>query len=71
MIASSVTGVSGLGDSNGKYKPKNNCSCSCCGNALDQQPVNKKKIGCYKNYKICNKFNYKISKAGIVGKTCS
>jgi len=29
-MTSTVTGVSGPGDSNGKYKPQNNCSCSCC-----------------------------------------
>lgn len=51
MAASSVTGVSGPGDSKGKYKPENNCSCSCCCGNEKKELVNKnKKLGCYKKY---------------------
>lgn len=54
MIASSVTGVSGPGDSKGKYKPENNCSCSCCCGESSKKIENKSsKLGCFKNYKIC------------------
>lgn len=54
MAASSVTGVSGLGDSNGKYKPQNNCSCSCCGVAAENENKNKKiKSSCHIRYQHC------------------
>lgn len=62
MVASSVTGVSGPGDSNGKYKPQNNCSCSCCcNNSQQEQNLIKNKLGCFKSYKNCSKNNYKIN----------
>lgn len=63
MVASSVTGVSGPGDSNGKYKPKNNCSCSCCcGSESDVPNINLIKKGCYKIYKKCT--------SNIISKKC-
>jgi hypothetical protein len=70
MVASSVTGVSGPGDSQGKYKPQNNCSCSCC---CENKPNNEvseiNKIGCFKNYKINKNLSHKFgSKLKI--KTC-
>lgn len=56
MVASSVTGVSGPGDSKGKYKPENNCSCSCCcSNDMEEKSEKLKKKGCYITYKIKNK----------------
>lgn len=71
MIASSVTGVSGPGDSNGKYKPANNCSCSCCCGDNKNETVEKtKKNGCYKKYKICKNFTYKSGNASSRVKTC-
>ena len=63
MAASSVTGVSGPGESNGKYKPENNCSCSCCcgQNKNQEQPTKTIKKGCYKRYSSSILNNYKIS----------
>jgi hypothetical protein len=46
MGASSVTGVSGPGDSEGKYKPGNNCGCSC-GDPDEEEPKERVKLGCY------------------------
>lgn len=70
MVASSVTGVSGPGDSQGKYKPKNNCSCSCC--CSDQQNSNvsmEVKKGCFKTYKINKNSSYKFGNKLKI-KTC-
>lgn len=63
MTASSVTGVSGPGDSKGKYKPENNCSCSCCcgGEKSKENTTIIKKSGCFTKYKSCSssiKSNY-------------
>jgi hypothetical protein len=70
MVASSVTGVSGPGDSNGKYKPQNNCSCSCCGNNANSESAgNANKVGCYKKYKSCSGLAYK-TKGFLKIKTC-
>jgi hypothetical protein len=46
MGATSVTGVSGPGESNGKYKPDNNCGCGC-GKKDEDEPQEKIKLGCY------------------------
>lgn len=71
MIASSVTGVSGPGDSQGKYKPKNSCSCSCaCGDQTETQQKSSKKNGCFKNYKFCGSSSYKSSAGILKIKTC-
>lgn len=71
MIASSVTGVSGPGDSQGKYKPKNSCSCSCaCGDQTETQQPTNKKTGCYKNYKTCVGSSYKINGGILKIKSC-
>lgn len=60
MIASSVTGVSGPGDSMGKYKPQNNCSCSCCCGEEEAEVVKKEKICISKKIIICCGKNLKI-----------
>jgi hypothetical protein len=71
MIASSVTGVSGPGDSNGKYKPSNNCSCSCsCGSSKEETTPVVKKNGCYKNYKYCKCSTVNKSGNVLKIKTC-
>jgi len=71
MTASSVTGVSGLGDSNGKYKPQNNCSCSCCPNSVnDNLDKKNKKNSCFIRAKSCQ-FNYtKINIGNLKIKIC-
>jgi hypothetical protein len=71
MVASSVTGVSGPGESNGKYKPENNCSCSCCcGKSEPQEQLKKIKIGCYTRYSSPTSNNYKISNVSSGIKIC-
>lgn len=71
MIASSVTGLSGPGDSNGKYKPQNNCSCSCCcDNSKKEINLNKNKKGCFSKYKICKQTKYKLSSGSTNIKIC-
>lgn len=69
MIASSVTGVSGPGDSNGKYKPENNCSCSCCGQKSSKVENKNIKNECFKKYKFC-KNTTNTSCKGIKIKIC-
>jgi hypothetical protein len=60
MVASSVTGLSGPGDSKGKYKPENNCSCSCC---CENNKNNNSEIK--KNKKSCS-VKYKTTSCGII-----
>lgn len=69
MVASSVTGV-GQGDSNGKYKPQNNCSCSCCCDSATQETPKQIKKGCYKRYGVYASGNYKINNASSQIKIC-
>lgn len=70
MVASSVTGVSGPGDSNGKYKPENNCSCSCCcSNKTENSQNIEIKKGCFNNYKIGKNMSYKFGNKLKI-KTC-
>jgi hypothetical protein len=49
MGAKSVTGVSGPGESHGRYKPDNNCGCGCgCNKGKCDKPVSSPaKLGCY------------------------
>lgn len=61
MIASSVTGVSGPGDSMGKYKPQNNCSCSCCCGEETEVVKKENKICINKKIIICCGKNLKIT----------
>lgn len=70
MIASSVTGVSGPGESNGKYKPANNCSCGCCGSTEEETTPVIIKNGCYKNYKLCKCTPISKSSNALKIKTC-
>jgi hypothetical protein len=70
MVASSVTGVSGPGDSNGKYKPENNCSCSCCCSKKEESTENLVvKKGCFTTYKINKNLSYKFGNKLKI-KTC-
>ena len=53
MGATSVTGVSGPGDSNGKYKPElhcGGCACGCQGDECNP-PAESEKVGCYISYR--------------------
>jgi hypothetical protein len=67
MAASSVTGVSGPGDSKGKYKPENNCSCSCCCESnKNSEIIKKNKKGCFVKHKtthrvIKNKSGFRLN----------
>jgi hypothetical protein len=67
MGATSVTGT-GMGMSNGTYKPENNCGCGC-GKEQDPKPP-KRKIGCVTRNKSCSTTTVKVgSSTGI--KVCS
>jgi hypothetical protein len=71
MTASSVTGVSGLGDSNGKYKPQNNCSCSCCGSIENNKEHKKIKNSCSIRHNCCDSSSsIKISGENFKIKIC-
>ena len=59
MGATSVTGVSGHGDSGGQYKPENNCGCGC--GTPDEEEEVKVKLGCYTRYRTQGSTTYKVS----------
>ena len=59
MAASSVTGVSGPGDSLGRYKPENSCGCGC-GSTEDTGTTPIVKRGCYTTLNVNCPSSYKI-----------
>lgn len=56
MGASSVTGVSGAGDSEGLYKAANTCGCGC--SRESEEPVEPVRLGCYVKHVAGNQAKY-------------
>lgn len=68
MGATSVTGV-GIGDSNGKRKPENQCGgCGCGGAPEETEPTPPVKFGCVVKSGSNNTTSYKAG-SGAVGIT--
>lgn len=68
MGASSVTGVSGPGDSKGKFKPDNNCGCGCgCKKGDCLPPAPPVKIGCYVSLKTGGSVYHKTGGSTRIG----
>jgi len=68
MGATSVTGLSGPGDSEGKYKPANNCGCGC-GDA-EEEERKEVKLGCYTRYTAQGNRTYRVSGGSASIKVC-
>lgn len=68
MGATSVTGVSGPGDSDGKYKPENNCGCGCGGEEEEKKPP--VKLGCYVRTKTQGVRTYRFGGGGTSIRVC-
>jgi hypothetical protein len=69
MGASSVTGISGPGDSHGQQKPKNHCGCGCCNNFTEEEHQAIMKRGCVVNTKASGPARYR-SGGGVTVKVC-
>ena len=69
MGATSVTGVSGPGDSEGKYKPANNCGCGC-GDQDEEEPRERVKLGCYTRYSTQGSTTHSVCRGGVSTKVC-
>lgn len=69
MGATSVTGVSGPGESGGKYKPENNCGCGCCG-PDEEEPTEKVKLGCYTRYRTQGTKTYRVGGGVVNTRVC-
>jgi len=67
MGARSVTGA-GLGISNGKQKPGNNCGCGCASDPVEKTPP--VKIGCVTPYKTGGTKTIKVGKSSSI-KVCT
>jgi hypothetical protein len=62
MGASSVTGVSGAGDSHGKFKPENSGSCGCGGGGQTVTPAVKvRKSVCSVSYQSQGTAHYRVT----------
>lgn len=59
MTASSISGLSGAGDSNGKWKCGNQCGGCGCGCGEETPPTPPRKRGCYTKQNAGNKSNLK------------
>lgn len=70
MGASSVTGVSGFGDSQGKYKPENNSGCGCGGTTTETPTVTVRKTVCSISYKTQATAYYRVSSGARNVKAC-
>lgn len=71
MGATSVTGVSGPGMSNGKFKPANNNGCGCGGKPKQSPVTTPSKNVCKVRYKTGGVGGYKSNSGGIATNTCS
>lgn len=72
MGATSVTGVSGPGDSYGKYKPELHCGgCACgCGSNCEPEAVEQPRTTCYLTYKSGGTIISRSGSAAISVKGC-
>ncbi len=66
MGATSVTGVSGPGDSKGKAKPDNNCGCGCGCKKDCPKPINQVKVGCSVSLKVGGSISYNTGGSGRI-----
>lgn len=71
MGASSVTGVSGLGMSNGLYKPETSAGCGCGGPATVTVAPVTVKTGCFVTVRTGNVTAIRAGSSGVTIKTCS
>jgi hypothetical protein len=65
MGSTSVTGV-GMGDSGGRQKSGNHCSCKCSGNAEETTPTPPAKRGCVTRHVVGGRKTYKTGQSSRI-----
>lgn len=70
MVASSVTGV-GHGDSNGKYKPENNCGCGCPAQTSSSSSASRARKSCSVRHNVSSGVKiHNSASGGIRSNSC-